>query len=86
MTASRRYRVIQWATGNVGTRALRTLIEHPALVLVGLWVNSDAKRGRDAGVIAGIDPCGVIATGWRRVLARRSALGLRPTGHAVASV
>ena len=63
MTASRRYRVIQWATGNVGTRALRTLIEHPALDLVGLWVNSDAKRGRDAGVIAGIDPCGVIATG-----------------------
>lgn len=63
MTANRRYRVIQWATGNVGTRALRTLIEHPAIDLVGLWVSSDAKRGRDAGAIAGIDPCGVIATG-----------------------
>ena len=63
MTASRRYRVIQWATGNVGTRALRTLIEHPALDLAGLWVSSDAKQGMDAGVIAGIDPCGVIATG-----------------------
>lgn len=59
----RRYRVIQWATGNVGTRALRTVIEHPALDLVGLWVSSAAKRGQDAGVIAGLDPCGTIATG-----------------------
>lgn len=50
----RRYRVIQWATGNVGTRALRTVIEHPALDLVGLWVSSDAKRGQDAGSIGQI--------------------------------
>lgn len=63
MTANRRYRVIQWATGNIGSRALRTVIEHPALDLVGLWVSSDDKRGKDAGTLAGLEPCGVIATG-----------------------
>ncbi|CCW16404.1 hypothetical protein EBBID32_7400 [Sphingobium indicum BiD32] len=63
MTGKRRYRVIQWATGNVGSRALRTVIEHPALDLVGLWVSSDDKRGKDAGDLAGLAPCGVIATG-----------------------
>jgi 2,4-diaminopentanoate dehydrogenase len=55
-------RVIQWATGNVGTRALRMVIEHPDLELVGLWVSNPDKAGRDAGTIAGTDPCGVIAT------------------------
>lgn len=56
-------RVIQWATGNVGTRALRSVIEHPDLELVGLWVSSPAKAGRDAGELAGLAPCGILATG-----------------------
>ena len=30
------YKVIQWATGNVGHLALRGIIEHPELELVGL--------------------------------------------------
>lgn len=63
MTGKRRYRVIQWATGNIGSRALRTVIDHPALDLVGLWVSSNDKRGKDAGDLAGLAPCGVIATG-----------------------
>lgn len=63
MTGKRRYRVIQWATGNIGSRALRTVIDHPALDLVGLWVSSNDKRGRDAGDLAGLAPCGIIATG-----------------------
>lgn len=63
MTGKRRYRVIQWATGNIGSRALRTVIDHPALDLVGLWVSSNHKRGKDAGDLAGLAPCGVIATG-----------------------
>ena len=63
MTGKRRYRVIQWATGNIGSRALRTVIEHPALDLVGLWVSSNDKRGKDAGDLAGLAPCSVIATG-----------------------
>jgi hypothetical protein len=32
------YRVIQWATGNVGTHALRAIIEREDLELVGLKV------------------------------------------------
>ena len=57
-----RYRVIQWATGNIGARALRAVIEHPELELAGLWVSSPAKAGKDAGELAGIAPCGIIAT------------------------
>ena len=56
------YRVIQWATGNVGRAAIEGVAAHPELELVGCWVSSDAKHGRDAGEIAGIDPLGVTAT------------------------
>lgn len=54
MTSNKVYRVIQWATGNVGSRALKTVIEHPALELVGLYVTSAAKTGKDAGELCGL--------------------------------
>lgn len=57
-----RYRVVQWATGNVGARALRRAIEHPLLDLVGVHVHSAAKAGVDAGELAGTGPTGVRAT------------------------
>lgn len=53
MTESKKFRVIQWATGNVGSRALRMIIEHPDLELVGLWVSNPDKVGKDAGDLAG---------------------------------
>ena len=56
------YRVIQWSTGNVGRYALRGIINHPELELVGLWVHSEKKAGMDAGELAGVGPVGVIAT------------------------
>ena len=57
------HRVIQWSTGNVGVHTLRAIIEHPELELVGLWVHSAEKAGRDASELCGIDtPTGVIAT------------------------
>jgi len=59
---TRPYRVVQWATGNIGTRALRTVIEHPNMELVGLYVHSESKVGRDAGEIAGVGRIGVTAT------------------------
>ncbi|MFP5305542.1 MAG: dihydrodipicolinate reductase [Gammaproteobacteria bacterium] len=59
---NRPYRVVQWATGNIGTRALRTVIEHPGLELVGLYVHSEAKAGRDAGELCGLPAVGVKAT------------------------
>jgi 4-hydroxy-tetrahydrodipicolinate reductase len=55
-------RVVQWATGNIGTYALRAVIEHPHLELAGVYVHSDAKAGRDAGELCGLDPVGVTAT------------------------
>jgi 2,4-diaminopentanoate dehydrogenase len=62
MTSPTRYRVVQWATGNIGMRSLRAVIEHPELDLVGLYVYSEAKAGRDAGELCGLDPAGVVAT------------------------
>jgi hypothetical protein len=60
--AKKTYRVIQWATGRVGMPALRGIIEHPDLELVGLYVTSAAKNGHDAGDLCGAGPVGVIAT------------------------
>jgi len=56
------YRVIQWSTGNVGRYSLRAAIGHPELELVGLWVHSEKKNGRDAGELCGLPPVGVTAT------------------------
>ena len=62
MLARMTYRVIQWATGGVGQAAIQGIAAHPELELVGCWVHSEAKAGRDAGVLAGIGPLGVAAT------------------------
>jgi 2,4-diaminopentanoate dehydrogenase len=56
------YQVAQWGTGNVGRLALRGILEHPELELVGLLVHSEEKAGKDAGEIAGLGPVGVTAT------------------------
>jgi hypothetical protein len=57
-----RYRVIQWATGHVGKHALRAIAQHPEMELVGVWVSSPNKAGRDAGELCGVEHLGVIAT------------------------
>lgn len=57
------YRVIQWATGNIGQRALAASIRHPDLEVVGLRVYGADKVGVDAGVLADTgSPIGVLAT------------------------
>jgi len=57
------YRVIQWATGNIGQRALAASIRHPDLEVVGLRVYGADKLGVDAGVIADAEiTTGVLAT------------------------
>ena len=40
------YKVIQWATGVVGSASLKGIIRHPRLELVGVKVYSDEKAGR----------------------------------------
>jgi 4-hydroxy-tetrahydrodipicolinate reductase len=56
------YRVVQWASGNIGSRALRAVLEHPDLTLAGLYAHTTDKAGRDAGELCGLGPTGVIAT------------------------
>jgi hypothetical protein len=56
------YRVIQWATGNTGQRALREVIRHPGLDLVGVLVYDSEKDGVDAGDLCGEGTTGVLAT------------------------
>ncbi len=56
------YRVIQWATGNVGTQAALGVMAHPELELVGCWVHNSEKTGRDVGELCGVDPIGIAAT------------------------
>lgn len=55
-----RYRVAQWATGTIGTHALRSIIEHPLLELTAVHVFGADKAGIDAGELCGLRP-----TGWR---------------------
>ena len=55
-------RVIQVSTGNVGTHALRGIMQNPSLELAGLWVHGADKIGQDAGTLAGLKPTGILAT------------------------
>lgn len=57
-----RHRVVQWTTGTIGSYALRAVIEHPHMVLAGVYVHGAAKVGRDAGELCGTTSTGVIAT------------------------
>jgi len=59
---NRRYRVVQWATGRIGESSLRELIRSPQMNLVGVYVHSESKDGRDAGELCGLPPVGVRAT------------------------
>jgi hypothetical protein len=62
MTVSEAYRVVQWATGTIGTRSLRGVVEHPDLALAGLYVYSTDKDGLDAGELCGLPTTGITAT------------------------
>ncbi len=66
-------RVVVWSTGGVGANAIRAVARRPDLELVGVWVHTPEKIGRDAGELAGVEPLGVAATGDADLL-----LGLGP--------
>ncbi|MBT4363422.1 MAG: hypothetical protein HOD17_02950, partial [Desulfobacteraceae bacterium] len=57
------YKVVQWSTGNVGMNAVKSVVERDNMELVGLYVYSDNKAGKDAGDVIGLDKnIGVKAT------------------------
>jgi hypothetical protein len=60
--AEKKYRVIEWATGVVGTAALRHFIQNPIIDLTGALVFNPDKVGKDAGDLAGLPKTGVLAT------------------------
>ncbi|MGC7101486.1 hypothetical protein ACPZ19_43005 [Amycolatopsis lurida] len=61
-TSGQPLRVVQWATGNIGTHSLRAVVEHPSLSLAGLYVHNADKAGRDAGELCGLETTGITAT------------------------
>ncbi len=57
------YRVVTWGTGNVGAYAVRAVLNHPQLELVGHIVSSDDKAGKDVAELAGLeDKTGILST------------------------
>jgi hypothetical protein len=62
MATSPPLRVIQWAMGSIGQIAVRHMVDNPAFEVVGCYVTSDEKDGRDVGELAGQAPVGVFAT------------------------
>ena len=56
---SDRLKVIQWATGNIGNEALKAILMHPQMELVGVRVYSDEKDGVDAGQLCEMGETGV---------------------------
>jgi 2,4-diaminopentanoate dehydrogenase len=55
-------KVIQWGTGYTGSYALKYILMHPGLELVGVKCHTAEKEGRDAGELAGGEAAGIKAT------------------------
>lgn len=55
-------RVAVISTGWISSLAIRAIVRRPHLELVGVWVHSPEKTGRDAGEIVGLGPIGVTTT------------------------
>ncbi|WP_232494527.1 dihydrodipicolinate reductase [Novosphingobium kaempferiae] len=72
-SVNRPIRVVQWATGTVGSAAMRAVLTHPDMELVGVKVYSEAKEGVDAGTL-----CGLPEVGLPAVRDLRSIIALNP--------
>jgi hypothetical protein len=55
-------RVVVWSTGGIGSIAIRAIRRRPDLELIGVWVHTPEKVGRDAGELTGEEPIGIAAT------------------------
>ena len=60
--SSRPLRIVIWSTGGVGSLAIKAIARRSDMELVGVWVHSLDKVGRDAGEIAGLAPNGILTT------------------------
>jgi len=55
-------RIVEWSTGTVGRHAIAGILTRPDQELVGVWVSSEAKHGKDVGELCGGEPTGLAAT------------------------
>ncbi|MGB8390051.1 dihydrodipicolinate reductase [Mycobacterium sp.] len=62
MSIEKPIRTVVWSTGGVGAIAVDAVACRPDLELVGVWVHSPDKVGKDAGELAGREPLGLPAT------------------------
>jgi 2,4-diaminopentanoate dehydrogenase len=58
----KKLRIVHWGTGQVGREALRGVLTHPQLELVGHYVVTPEKLGKDSGPLCGLAPCGITTT------------------------
>lgn len=73
MTTTTPLRVAVWSTGGIGSIAICAVDRRPDLELVGVWVHSPDKVGRDAGDLANGRPIGLMTTNDAQAL-----IDLRP--------
>jgi hypothetical protein len=57
-----KYRVVVWSTGGIGSIAICAIHDRPNLDLVGVWVHSEEKVGKDAGALANGEPISLATT------------------------
>ncbi|GAB5450457.1 MAG: dihydrodipicolinate reductase [Halioglobus sp.] len=55
-------KVVQWTSGGVAKAAVKGILSHPDLELVGMFAFSPEKVGKDIGDLAGLEPLGIAAT------------------------
>ncbi|OBJ50803.1 dihydrodipicolinate reductase [Mycobacterium sp. 1423905.2] len=55
-------RAVVWSTGGVGSVAIDAVRRRPDMELVGVWVHSPEKVGKDVGELAGGERIGLVAT------------------------
>jgi hypothetical protein len=67
-------RVVGWSTGTVGRHVIAGIDAHPELELVGVWVSSPEKDGKDVGELAGLGR----ELGVRATTDRQALLALKP--------
>jgi hypothetical protein len=68
-----KHRVVVWSTGGIGSLAIGAIHRRRDLELVGVWVHSEEKVGRDAGELAFDTPIRLAATNDAQAL-----IDLRP--------
>lgn len=61
-TTNQPLRVAVWSTGGIGSISIAAIKRKPNLDLVGVWVHSPEKVGKDAGELANGEPIGLATT------------------------